>query len=335
MRVLVYAAMATFLSGLLLPGTPHAADGTDGKQAEEPCSLDEGPSGVVSTVIDGETIKLEDGTEVRLIGALAPRARDAGAPPGSWAPEKNAVDALSRLVLGKHVKLAYGGRRADRYGRVLAHVFIVNGASSEWVQGDLLDTGQARAYGLEDSFTCGRELLAHEVLARNARLGLWANGLYATKPADKPEYLMRLRGKYERVVGKVANVGVTKSATYLNFGSDWHTDFTVRIGKRVLGSNSEFAARLKSLQGVHVSVRGWIVRRDGPAVELVDPSELEILDEKAPEAAVASGAKGRGGSTDSVSEPVSAEPAEKPESAPSEKAHPAPPEGAEPGAVKL
>ena len=299
------------------------------------CTLEEGPSGIVTQVLDGETIRLEDGTEVRLIGALAPRARDADAPAGTWAPEKAAVAALSRLVVGKHVKLAFGGRRADRYGRALAHVFVVTGVAEEWVQGDMLDAGQARAYGLDENFVCGKELIAHEAIARASRLGLWANAVYGPKSAERSDYLMRLRGKYERIVGKVESVGITKSATYLNFGTDWHTDFTVRIDKRVLAANLEFASRLKSIEGVHVSVRGWIVRRDGPAIELADPSELEILDEAAPENAIAGATKAPTAPGTRATKPASAPASPGNEPSAPEKAHPAPPEGAEPGAVKL
>ena len=64
----------------------------------------------VARVLDGETLTLDDGSVVRLIGALAPRARDAGDAPGAWPPESEAVKALSDLVLGKKVKLAFGGR---------------------------------------------------------------------------------------------------------------------------------------------------------------------------------------------------------------------------------
>ena len=43
--------------------------------------LEPGPARTVTRIIDGETAALDDGTELRLIGALAPRAIDAGTSP--------------------------------------------------------------------------------------------------------------------------------------------------------------------------------------------------------------------------------------------------------------
>jgi endonuclease YncB( thermonuclease family) len=41
--------------------------------------LEAGPKRTVTRIIDGETVTLDDGSELRLIGALAPRAIDVGA----------------------------------------------------------------------------------------------------------------------------------------------------------------------------------------------------------------------------------------------------------------
>jgi endonuclease YncB( thermonuclease family) len=260
----------------------------------------------VTRVIDGETLVLDDGKAVRLIGALAPRARDADASAGAWPPELDAIKALSDLVLAKRVKLAFVGRKYDRYGRELAQVFVIDHGREDWVQGALLKGGYARAYGLPESFTCARELMAHESEARRQRLGLWSNGVYRVLPADRPGEIMKQRGKYERVSGAIVSVGRTKGATYLNFSNEWRTDFTVRIDKKVLGANPDFDKSLDALASKTVTVRGWIERRNGPLIDILDPSQLEAQDDAAPKEATA----------------------------PNE-ARPAPSEGAEPSAVNL
>jgi len=84
--------------------------------AFEPCTLVPGPTQTVARVLDAETLVLDDGTAVRLIGALAPRARDAGAQAGTWPPEIDAIKFLSDLVLGKKVKLAFGDASATVTG---------------------------------------------------------------------------------------------------------------------------------------------------------------------------------------------------------------------------
>ncbi len=90
-------------------------------------------------------MRLDDGKEVRLLGILAPRASDAGASPGTWPPESAQGRALADLVQGQSVSLAFAGRRADRYDRVLAHVFTTTNGVPVWVQGQLVEQGHARA----------------------------------------------------------------------------------------------------------------------------------------------------------------------------------------------
>lgn len=293
-----------------------------------PCVLEPGPVRTVTRVLDGETLILDDGSAARLIGALAPRARDAGADAGAWPPETQSIQTLSRLVLGKRIKLAFGGRQKDRYGRFLAQVFLEAGGRTEWVQGTMLATGQARAYGIPESFACVRELLAHEAEARRKRLGLWSNGVYRTLPAQQTGTLLKLRGKYERVTGTIMSVGRTKTTTYLNFGTDWKSDFTVRIGKAVLAAHPDFARTIDTLQAKTIIVRGWIERRNGPLIDVADLSQIEILGET-DDALDLEGVS-------AVRAPDTTQPASAPADPDATKElRPAPTEGAEPGAVNL
>jgi micrococcal nuclease len=319
------SAVAGAASVLVFTLSGHADDA----KTIQPCTLDPGPVRTVARILDGETLTLDDGIVVRLIGALAARARDAGAAPGAWPPESEAVKALSDLVLGKKVKLAFGGRHKDRYGRYLAQVFLEDGGVDEWVQGALLAGGHARVYGLPGSFACSRELLAHEAEARRNHLGLWSNDVYRTKPANSPAALMRLRGKYQRVIGSVASIGHTKSATYLNFGTDYRSDFTARIGKNVLAANPDLARTLDGLTAKTVIVRGWIDRRNGPLIDVADPAQIEVIDKENEPSAVSER------STPGEAQPARAPADASPDSGASKDLRPAPPEGAEPGAVNL
>lgn len=322
-RVCIIAGLAG-LGVLVTAVLPAFADDT----LSAPCRLEPGPVRTVARVLDGETLVLDDGSAVRLIGALAPRARDAGAEAGAWPPEIQSMQMLSNLVLGKKVKLAFGGRQKDRYGRFLAQVFLEAGGRTEWVQGTMLATGQARAYGVPESFGCIRELLAHEAEARRKHLGLWSNGVYRPMPAEQPGTLLKLRGKYERVEGSVASVARTKSAAYLNFGTDWRSDFTIRIGKAVLAANPEFERTLDALQSKNIIVRGWIERRNGPLLDIADLSQIEGLDETGNAASPAG--------VSAATSPDSPQPASTTaDPDPSKKMRPDPTEDAEPGAVNL
>src|SRR5437867_3060645 len=83
--------------------------------------------------------------------ALAPRSPDLRPDAQPWPPEQDTVTALRDLVVGRSVELATSGRAKDRYGRLLAHLFLDDNGDRVWVQGRLLSTGHARAYGLPDS----------------------------------------------------------------------------------------------------------------------------------------------------------------------------------------
>jgi endonuclease YncB( thermonuclease family) len=236
----------------------------------------------VVRVLDSETVLLDDTREVRLIGALAPRAPDMRPDADAWPPEAAAIEALRALVQGRTVELAYAGRRSDRYGRLLAHLFLDRGGERVWVQGELLKAGHARAYGLPGSFTCMPEMLAHERVARSANTGLWSNGAYRTRSALRAGALMRYRNSYQVVEGRLAHVAPTKARTYLNFGADWRRDFTAGIEAGVLRANPEWAKTLSALEGRRIEVRGWIEYRNGPYIKVEDPSQVAIVEEGAP-----------------------------------------------------
>lgn len=288
-----WRAAAIVLALLAMMNAEVRAQESDALSATSPaavsqrCTLEPGPRRSVVRVLDAETIELDDGTQVRLIGALAPRqpattstalAPDETANAGEatfWPPEREAKAALEALVVGHTVELAYGGRRQDRYGRTLAHVFRIDGATRSWVQGEMLAQGHARAYGLPQSYLCMDELIAHERLARDAGLALWATAAYAPRTATDLAALRRARNTYQLVVGRVVSIRRTKSTTYLNFGADWRRTFSVVARHKSLAAAER--SRLSALEGKTVLVRGWVERRGGPFIAIEDISQLEVL----------------------------------------------------------
>lgn len=242
-----------------------------------PCGLAFDGDGTVVRIPDAETLELDTGTVVRLIGALAPRAFDADAVAGTWPAERQAMAFMNDRVLGKRVRLAYGlDRRRDRYGRALAHVFVDASPAPQWLQADVIEAGLARAYGVPGNFACAADLILREHFARDASRGVWATQSYATIDAFRTGDLMRARNRFVRVKGRVANVTETATGTYINFGTDWRSDFTAWIAKPVLKKNSRLTERLKTLDGTTVFVRGWIERRNGPMIAIDDESQIEF-----------------------------------------------------------
>lgn len=249
--------------------------------ATEPdaCALKPGPIRTVARIIDGETVGLDDGREVRLIGALAPRARDAGAEPDAWPLEEAAKTTLAELTLGKTVELAYGTASSDRYGRELAHLFAQDETGRRiWVQGEMLQLGFARAYALPGDDACLTTLIANEAIGRTVGAGIWTSPIYRVREAGTAKALRAARSSFQIVRGTVTSVSQSKSTTYLNFGADWREDFTVAVPRTVLRSDPARATELQNLTGKSVEVRGWIERRNGPAIRLTSLASLKVLD---------------------------------------------------------
>jgi endonuclease YncB( thermonuclease family) len=74
-------------------------------------------SGVVSQVLDGDTIEVDGLGRVRLVGVDAPEVGECGS--------QGAEERLSALVLGREVQLVAGGQGdTDRYGRLLRYVEV-------------------------------------------------------------------------------------------------------------------------------------------------------------------------------------------------------------------
>ena len=169
-------------------------------------------------IVDGDTLVLGDGREVRLVGIQAPKLPLGRAGFKAWPLAEEAKQSLSALTLGRAVTLGYGGRRIDRHGRALAHLFDPQG---RWIQGRLLDLGMARVYSFADNRALVPEMLAREAAARAARRGIWADPFYAVRPAAQS---MGHIGGFELVEGRVRAVAVVRSRVYLNFGDDWRED---------------------------------------------------------------------------------------------------------------
>jgi len=290
----ICAARGCFGSGLPVPGFRVAAVGffcalgaaTVAAEVVVNCvGLEAGPTRTVTRIVDGETVALDDGTELRLIGVLAPRAIDAGADPGTWPMETAAREALRGLVLGQSIELAFAGERVDRYRRQQAHAFLSGGEGRRWVQGHLLEHGFARAHTVAGNLACGQQLLAAERPAREARRGLWAEAAYQIREANKPTELLRYRTTFQIIEGKVVRVAEARGTIYLNFDRNWRQGFAVslrRADRQLLGAH---AGDLKGLEGRSVRVRGWIEQRGGPVIDLSSGGDIEVIgDAKAPAA---------------------------------------------------
>ncbi len=240
-------------------------------------SLADGEPGVAAEIVDGDTLVLEDGREVRLVGIQAPKLPLGRAGFKAWPLAGEAKAALAELAQGKRLRLAFGGRRLDRHGRLLAHLFdLSGGGEGRWLQGEMVRRGLARVYSFRDNRALVAELLALEAEARAARRGIWRLSFY--RPRDAAE-AGRYIGGFELVEGRVVKAAEVRGRVYLNFGQDWRQDFTATISP---GERETFAAAgvdLLGLAGRRVRVRGWLKSYNGPMIEVTHPEQIEVIGE--------------------------------------------------------
>lgn len=233
--------------------------------------------GLITEVVDGDTVLLDSGLAVRLIGMQAPKLPLGREDFPTWplAPEAKAV--LEELALGKEVQLGYGGEEKDRYGRALAHLFVGTGAAPVWAQLHMVEAGWARVYSFPDNRACLDQLFAGEGRARSARLGIWADPYYSVRTAEKPDELLDRVGDYELVEGRVLLADRSGPRVYLNFGRVWKDDFTAVIEAPALRLFERSGLDPLTLDGALVRIRGWVDDRDGPRIEVTHPEQIEVL----------------------------------------------------------
>lgn len=242
------------------------------------CDVRKQTARAVVAVIDGETIKLDDGREVKLIGVLAPAPPPSLAADGVWPPAEASRMALAGLITGKSVRIGAAGRQKDRYGRVRAHVFLLDGKKDQWIGEWLVEQGHARVASSPDSRTCINELIEAEGSARRAKRGLWAHAAYQIREAAKAHELADFVQSYQIVEGTVREVQERKRRVYLDFGENWSTDLTAIVSGRDRKRFEAAGIDVLKLKGRNIRLRGWVERWNGPLIRLTHPEQIEVLD---------------------------------------------------------
>lgn len=123
----------------------------------------------VQRVVDGDTLLLEGGERVRLIGIDTPESVKPDTPPEPFGRE--AAQFTKQLAEGRNVRLEFDRHREDQYGRTLAFVYIGDLLLNE----EIIRQGFSRAetrFHFRSDFQ--RRFVAAEKEARAARRGIWS-----------------------------------------------------------------------------------------------------------------------------------------------------------------
>ena len=199
----------------------------------------------VRQVIDGDTLRLQDGRSVRMIGINAPEIGRQGR-----GDEPYAVAARRRLQAlvddsDGLVGLQLGRESKDRYQRTLAHVYGRGGVSFE---AQLLAEGLA----LQVAVAPNVEQIACQQLAeraaRKAGLGLWRQS-----PAIAAAQVER--AGFALLGGRVSKVERNRAGAWIELDDS----VVLHVAPKVFEQFPE--GWLDSLEGRQVEARGWVLDR--------------------------------------------------------------------------
>ncbi len=200
----------------------------------------------VKRVFDGDTVMLENGTKIRLLGINAPEVehRNKSGQPGG----EEAKRWLEGVVLGKKIRLQKDIEKKDKYGRTLAHIFTQD---RRHINLELVEAGLATVNIHPPNLKFTDELLRAQKLAESKKLGVWEYPGYQPKTVASIEG-SRLKG-WQRLVGNVLRIRESRKYAYLVFSKQFDA--------RIALDNLRYFPDLKKYIGKKIEVRGWISRR--------------------------------------------------------------------------
>jgi hypothetical protein len=214
---------------------------------------------------------LESGVTIRLVGIRLPQD----------GPLRESALAWLREQAGRKVRVEEASG-PDRWGRVPARLMTDEGpdeGSADPGLGEaLVGQGLALVDPAATETMCGPDLLPIEARARERGLGVWANDRYKAVAATQTERLRERIGHFVLVEGRIRTVGERRQRTYLNFGPDWASDFTIIIPKRIWSAMLRRGFTAATLERRNVRARGILEDWQGPALTVTLPEAIEFLD---------------------------------------------------------
>ncbi len=219
----------------------------------------------VVAVYDGDTIMLESGKRVRIIGLNAPEMGYNDRPPQAYAT--SATRSLEDLLSRHHnrVSIRYDAQRYDTYGRTLAHLFVPDGIS---VSAYLISLGLAKALTIPPNTWNAHCYHRAESDALEQQVGVWSLPEYEVVESNS---LSRRAQGYRKVRGKVMRVGVSQHSTWLNLEGL----VVLRIDHEDRGNFID--QDLVTLEGARVLASGRLYPRKGRLYMRVrHPMALEV-----------------------------------------------------------
>ena len=260
----------------LRPGATSVA--SPGAFAAAPGGFTASTPWAVERVVDGDTVVLEGGTRVRVLGIDAPELEHDSAVVRALA--QGARTELARLLAGRSVVLLVGMPATDKYGRTLAYVervAIGKGAPLD-VGAALLASGHAQVFPAAHPRQEAYRKLQRE--ARDAGRGLWAPdgrnalGLVVELETDAAGAANHV-GRHVRATDVVRRVTRTPKGLFAELGPAPGLRLVVFPSQLSLFPD-DVAARWR---GSRLAVTGTVaIYRDRAEIVIDDPEQVQVLE---------------------------------------------------------
>ncbi len=217
----------------------------------------------IQQVIDGDTIRLDSGTSVRLIGINTPETAKRERPAQPLADK--AASQLKQWLLQEAVSLETGTDPYDRHGRLLAHLRTQTG---ELLQTRLIEAGLAWVVAIPPNTRELAQFVAAEQRARQAGHGIWSVKTY--QPLDAGQAGNELG--FQFITGNIQRTWSGRRQRYFALHDDMV--LIIRHGHWPLFAVDD----AQSLVGKTVVARGWLSRhpRYGLRMRITHPYMLHI-----------------------------------------------------------
>lgn len=198
----------------------------------------------VKKVVDGDTVHLENGEKVRLIGINTPEiGRDGKADqPLAQAARKR----LAELIGSGGIAVTPGTESRDNYNRLLAYLRTADGRDPALM---LLQEGLAWPVAIAPNLERVDQYFIAASQARTANIGVWKR--YPAVAVAKVS-----EGGFQRISGKV---------TKITFAKTWWISIENKVVLPVFAEHQHHFSRaeVEQWRGKRVEVLGWVTRNRG------------------------------------------------------------------------
>lgn len=216
----------------------------------------------VTRVIDGDTVEIEGGERVRLLGIDAPedkRIRKNRDGSKRLVPAQpfflEAKNLLRELVAKKRVEMRVGSESVGYYGRTLAHLYLPGGAD---VQRELLRRGYAMVTAYPPNIAHLQAYAAIEAEACRAGRGLWSAPHFALQNLKDGAPIRSGMGRAAGVVTRVerrsndVRVRIEDRLTLLIYRGAWRKYWPGENAESLVGRRLIARGRIKAAGRHHI-----------------------------------------------------------------------------------